>query len=322
MELILPLRLMWERADKTRDGGVMDFEEFLYVGEVILKTYVAGMVAGVADDPDRKRYGLAYRLVRANGLGEWDDALAELSTGTATQHLRPGVLEAHRELTARHGAGSWMYEAVRLLQSVIRAFVPEAEAVPTKFDGRKWFSLFVYLRNKTRGHGAPTEAQKSLVARDLEASLRLVSEKARIFNLEWVFVKRNLSLKYNVLPLSVGSADFEELKGERARSHSYADGIYVGFGPPARVELMESNPDLIEFFYPNGHFRDRNKKMEWLSYVTGARRDLDGTPYLVPVSELPGSHTEGDRSLRLVGRCFANLPPPAKGVHISPGAGV
>jgi NB-ARC domain len=304
---ILPIELMWNRVEKTRESSALDFEELLYLGETIFKTYVVGIVAAVDDDPDRLRYKLAYRLVRGNSLGDWDDVLSELSTGTPAQHLRPAAVEAHRELTARHGEGSWLHEAVTCLHSCLRRFLPDTEALPSKFDGRKWFSQFVYLRNKTRGHGAPTEEQKLAGSLDLERSLRLMAENCKVFHREWVFLKRNLSLKYNVIPLGVSTKAFDELKSDKSRSLSFADGVYIDFGQPVRVELIDSTAELVEFFYPNGHFR--SKKMEWLSYVSGTRKDIDGSAYLAPTSELPKSHTEGDRLMRVVGRCFANLPP-------------
>jgi hypothetical protein len=203
--------------------------------------------------------------------------------------------------------GSWLHEAVTHIHSCLRSFLPDAESLPSKFDGRKWFSQFVYLRNKTRGHGAPTEEQKLAASLDLERSLRLMADACKLFQREWVFLRRNLSLKYNVIPLGVRAGAFDELKNEKSKSLSFADGIYVDFGQPVRVELIEPTADLIEFFYPNGHFR--SKKMEWLSYVSGTRKDVDGSGYLAPTSELPKSHTEGDSSMRVVGRCFANLPP-------------
>lgn len=305
---ILPIELVWDRAEKTREMGVLDFEELLYVGEALFKTYVAGLVAAIDDDPERERYKLAHKLVRANSLGDWDEVLAELSTGTAVQHLRPGAEEAHQELTTRHGTGSWMHEAVTCLHSACGLLVPGVEQLPAKFDGRRWFSQFVYLRNKTRGHGAPTEPQKSATARELERSLRLMSENSKLFRRSWVFLRRNLSLKYNVISLGgTASPIFDDLKADKARRSSLEDGIYIDFERPARVELIEATSGLVDFFYPNGHFRG-NKKMEWLSYVSGTRRDVDGTPYLAPISELPPSHTEGDRVMRLVGRCFSNLP--------------
>src|SRR5258708_36022280 len=71
----------------------------------------------------------------------------------------------------------------------------------------------------------------------------------------------------------------------------------VGYTRAATFNGKSDVPaDLIEFFYPNGHFR--SKKMEWLSYVSGTRKDVDGSGYLAPTSELPKSHTEGDSSMR------------------------
>ena len=84
----------------------------------------------------------------------------------------------------------------------------------------------------------------------------------------------------------------------------------MDFGTSAWVELIDTSVDLVDFFYPNGHFKA--KKMEWLSYISGSRRERDATPYLPPASQLPPSHTGGDDSMRVVGRCFANLPPSPK----------
>jgi hypothetical protein len=295
---------MWNRAEHSRENGVLDFDELLYVGEAIYKTYVAGIVAAVDDEPNRHRYRLTHKIVRANSLGDWDDVLAELSTGTPVQHLRPAAVDVQQELTARFGPGSWMHEAVRCLDSCIRAFIPDAEPLPVKFDGRKWFSQLVFLRNRTRGHGAPTAQQKATAALDLEKSLRLVGDNGRIFRQEWAYLKRNLSGRYNVVPLGTSAAGFGP---DSLRGASLTDGIYVSFTRPVRVELVESTVDVVEFFYPNGRFR--GKKMEWISYISGTRRELDATPYLAPATELPKSHTEGGPSMRVVGRCFANLPP-------------
>src|SRR5438128_798878 len=134
---IRPVELMWSRAEKTRKNGTLDFDELLYVGEAIFKTYVVAMVAAVDDDPERQRYTLAYKVVRGNSLGDWDNVLAELSTGTAAQHLRPTAIDAHQELTGPHRAGSWMHSAVTHMHSCVKTFVLNAEPLPSKFDGRK-----------------------------------------------------------------------------------------------------------------------------------------------------------------------------------------
>jgi hypothetical protein len=66
---LLPLDLVWARAERTRIDGEIPFEELLYVGEAIFKTYVVSLVAGLDDDPERHRYKLAHKLVRGQRLG-------------------------------------------------------------------------------------------------------------------------------------------------------------------------------------------------------------------------------------------------------------
>jgi len=102
---IVPVQLVWNRVERTREAGVLDFDELLVIGEAIYKTYVAGMVAAVDDDPNRHRYKLTHQIVRADSLGGWDDALAELSTGTSVQHIRAGASDVHQDLTGALGLG-------------------------------------------------------------------------------------------------------------------------------------------------------------------------------------------------------------------------
>ena len=123
--------------------------------------------------------------------------------------------------------------------------------------------------------------------------------------LPWAYLRRNLSGKYNVAPLSGTSPAFERLKGDR--TIPLEDGIYVDLGTPCRVELIETTLDLTDFYYPNGHFRKRSS--EWLSYISGARKDVDASIYLAPATPLPSSTTEGLAALDIVGKCFSNLPP-------------
>jgi hypothetical protein len=90
---------------------------------------------------------------------------------------------------------------------------------------------------------------------------------------------------------------FDRLKGDRTTT--LQDGAYIDFGSPCRVQLIETTLDLIEFLYPNGHFRQRTSV--WLSYISGTRKDLDATAYLAPATPLPPSSTDGAKALDIVG---------------------
>lgn len=243
---LVPISLMWKRVEKTRREGILDFEELLYVGEAFLKTYTAGLVAAIADDPDRHRYRQCHKLIRANGLGDWDDVLAEMSTGTSVAHVLPAATDAQQEVASRCGPGSWLHEATTLLYECVRALFPQVDGLPQKFEGRRWFSLFVLLRNKTRGHGAPTEQMKSTLAPQLERSIQLFSDKTLLFQKDWAYVKRNLSGKYNTLPLSRNPKPFEYVKSDKTLA--LVDGVYIDLGQPMHVELVDTTAGIVDFF--------------------------------------------------------------------------
>lgn len=151
---------MWERIEIAReDSDVALFHDLLYMGEMVTKVVTAGLVAALADDRDRHRYRQLHRLVRADSLGEWTGVMDEVLTGPASQFLLTEALQEAKELTQKVGSGSWQYEAVELLTqcySECYRLMDGLETVPLKVDGRRWFKVFVALRNKTRGHGAPS----------------------------------------------------------------------------------------------------------------------------------------------------------------------
>ncbi len=301
---------MLERVEIAReDSDTALFLHLLYFGEMLTKVVAAGLVAAIVDDPDRHRYRQIHRLVRADGIGEWGSVIDDVLTGTASQHLLPGAREEQQELTQRLGSESWQYQAVALLTDCLRVIVPTIEKVPAKVEGRRWFSLFALLRNRTRGHGAPSGGACSQMCQDLEASMRLIIENHSLFRRPWAYLYRNLSGKYRVTTLAGDTTPFKPLKS--TTTFNYADGVYVHFDKPARVELMISGVEARDFFFPNGGFTD--KRFELLSYITDDRADGDSTLYMAPTSDLPPSETQGIGTLDAEGQCWTNLPPAIPG---------
>jgi hypothetical protein len=194
--------------------------------------------------------------------------LANAVSGPALQHLQDGALEAQQEFTTRHGKGSYLHEATVLLQSCLERVTPGAEKLPSKIDGRLWASKFVALRNKERAHGATTDETLRDLAPNLERALKLIAENAAVLKRPWAYLRRNLSGKYNVVPLGAPSPVFERLKGDK--NTSISDGVYIDYDRACHVGLIESTVDSIEFLYPNGGFRVTAS--EWISYISGARK--------------------------------------------------
>jgi len=277
----------------------------MYTGEVMIKIIVAGLVAVIKDDKERHRYRLLHKLVRANSLGEWSHALNEALTGTSSQHLYPMAREEQQELTRKCGDGSWQYEANRFLMECMRTLDKDCEALPRKMDCRNWFSQFVTLRNRTKGHGAFTGGDCSKMCRPLEKSIRLIAENHILFKRPWVYLHQNLSGKYRVTRLSHDSRPFDYLKS--STEGKLKDGVYLHLYEPCFVDLISSDPDAGDFFFPNGNFG--KNRFEMISYITDDISCGEPSLYLHPPTELPESETQGFLMLDVRGEAFTNLPP-------------
>ena len=59
----------------------------LYFGEMVIKTVGVGLVAAIQDDRERNRYRQMYRLVRADGIGDWTSTIEDILTGPTLQNL-------------------------------------------------------------------------------------------------------------------------------------------------------------------------------------------------------------------------------------------
>jgi hypothetical protein len=81
------------------DSDAALFDALMYEGEMVLKLVVGGMVSALSDDSERHRYRQLHRLVRADGLGEWADALDDVLVGPAAQYLDYGARETQKQLT-------------------------------------------------------------------------------------------------------------------------------------------------------------------------------------------------------------------------------
>jgi tetratricopeptide (TPR) repeat protein len=297
---------MQQRYEAERvDSDVAAFHCLLYFGEMLTKSLVVSLVAGLDDDRERHQYSILYDLVRADGIGRWEQALQAVLSGSSSQHLREPFRPFQRELTERMPAGCWQHEAVERLYRAARIFSIDVDDLPGTVGARQWFSAFAQLRNKTRGHGAPRGQECSAALHDLEQSIQILRDNLSIFKIPWVYLHRNLSGKYRVTPLGGDPAPFAYLKSRT--DLQFQDGVYVFCGEPLLVELAFSDTEVTDFFLPNGQFH--NDTFEIISYTTNARRRADGKQYLQPPGSLPSSETAGTASLDVVGQVFSNLPP-------------
>ena len=267
---LLLLKRMCDRVDLARsDSDTTFFYDLLLLGEMTTKLVAAAIISAIDDDPNRHRYRQLYQLVRADGLGDWAAAIDEALSGPASQELIAGARDHQKQLSQRFPSGSWQHDACTKLAQCLDELGVLNEKLPGKVSARRWFSDFVLLRNKTRGHGAQLTAKWNKICPLLDESIRCVLNNCSLFKAEWAYLHRNLSGKYRVTALTNSCGAFGGLKS--TRTTSLTDGVYIDLGVPRRVELVASDIDAQDFFFPNGGFT--GTKFELVSYLTGNRCD-------------------------------------------------
>ena len=290
------------------EGDVSYFQALALKMEFIVKLVTAAIVACVEDDADRNRYSLEHKLVRANSLGEWTEALRAALVGPSAQFFGNPARGIVRELTERVGKGDWRYDVVTNLATAAEV-LDLAAPVGSKAALRQAFDICVQIRNRTRGHGATTTERCHRLCLPISDALRSIEGNLAVFRLSWAYVRRNLSGKYLVIPLVGSSEPFEHL---RMNSDTLrADGVYLHLEGHRFVPLVIYLEQTSDIAVPNGDFRDHG--FELLSYITDELTRGEGGPWETPPTSLPPSETEGRSELEVLGNLLTNLPPKSIG---------
>ena len=287
-----------------QEGHIAYFHALTLQLKYITKLVTAAVLACVADDVERQRYSIEHRLVRADAIGDWVEALDAALTGPAAQHFIPEATGMVRQLTERVGDADWRYSAVSGLHDVAKRFGLEAQ-VGNRAALRQVFQIGAAIRNRTRGHGATTSHECGDVCPALADAIAKTTAGLELFRLSWVYLHRNLSGKFRVSPLLAGGIEFDYLKN--TRDVILPNGVFTYLGRPIHVPLVSSDPDLRDVLVPNGNFR--TDTFETLSYVTDDVTRQDASAWLRPPGRLPPSETEGRTALEQMGNTFANVPP-------------
>lgn len=299
---------MWSRVEReAEESDAAFFGSLLGLFELSLKLTASALVAAVETEREGHRYRLEHGLVRADGLGDWEAALTEVVSGPANAFLMQSAWSDAESIAGTWAAGdeTWQRRASQLLHEAGCTIDPDLEPLPRRGNLLNWFRTGVWLRNRTRGHGALTTAQMSRLASPLRDSLHAVTENLPLFRRPWVVVRRTQSRKYHVVGLGGDTRVFSYLKS--SRDVDLQDGVHVFFGGPVRVGLITGDVDARDFFLPNGNFRAAT--YEGISYVSGVTTRVAADNYLAPPGPMPASATEGLRELEVQGNAFGNVPP-------------
>lgn len=306
--MIIPVTRVQQRAESDKDDSDAAYgAALMYYAEVVLKIMTLGVVSAVEEGAERHRYSQTYKLARADGIGGWVHVLREVSAGPTSVHVINHAKEdtSALKVSVQSGGNDWQAQAVNAASEVLGAIDPPANPVPRKVNLLIWADYIVQIRNKTRAHGAPLTGTWSDICGPLRTSIDLVAQNYPGFLRPWAYLHRNLSQKYRVVLLGQETSAFDAYK-TRKDPH-VPDGVYVSYdGVLRKLDLIETDVDLTNFYFANGHFGSNT--FECLSYEDGSRRDYPVDRYLLPPGELPPSETEAETELEARGNFHTNAP--------------
>lgn len=302
--MLVPLSRLDERLrlDKA-DSDSAYFQSLLYSNEFLIKWVVAEFVAAIGDDKERNRYRIEHVLLHADGIGEWATSLQKLFTGPAFVSLDDQAKAWVKLFTEKVKNGDWRYSVCANFNKATR-LLGSCDELAVKVSLVSWVASFSYIRNKTRGHGAISANTVRSLINLLEEAYFQLKENLPLLNVPCAYLRQNLSGKYRVSVVGGDGTRFDYLRG--AVGEQYPDGIYFALTTFRLARLIESDPDLLDFYIANGSFND--KTYDVLSYQTGSVKRLDSSEYLKPVDALPGSETKGTGTFDVVGNVFTNMP--------------
>ena len=306
---------LFDRIDDrvSRDLEDSDYGYFFALTfklEYLTKIVTSSVIACIGEDAGRLRYRLECKLVRVDSIGAWKEVLKE---ALVSNLFIPEAYGIQNDLIQKVRPGNWQHDAVDDLNRAAREVGVETEQIRNRnVPLQQFFKIGVELRNRSRGHGAPTAGQCGKSCPYLKRSLDAVTQNLEIFRLPWVYLHRKLSGKYRVSPLLNDSSSFDYLK--KAHDEQRQDGVYFSLNSqgevarPVRVPLIFSDPDLTDIALPNGNYKSNRKTFETLSYVTNEVVQRDGAGWLDPpygvfngfrFEDGAFNHPEGKRILRL-----------------------
>ena len=87
-----PINNMRSRLEASKEeSDISYFYDLIGYAEMVVKFTALFLVSNIEEDVDRTRYRYEYRLVRADGIGDFSHVITEIITSGAADHLVPDV---------------------------------------------------------------------------------------------------------------------------------------------------------------------------------------------------------------------------------------
>jgi len=286
-----------------------------YLFEASLKTIAVSLWSGLRTGAPETAYAVAHRLVRADGIGEWEDAIQQMSSQPLAGYLQPVFQPTLNWLAQKRKQpmDDWFLVAIAAADQVISLLGQEQEGdLSRPRTIRHLLKSLVLIRNKTKAHGAVgPEFFQAANPHYLRAVSAIVT-RCPLFQERWMHLSIRVG-KDTVRGVDLRGSEPSYIRDSECEAFSPTEsGIYVTLGKGIHLfplrELLRTTVECRSFLLPNGGFTATHSA-EFIDYATGNTERFDLGHYVLPPAPLPPSETRGLSELDVQSNVFGNLPP-------------
>lgn len=291
--------------------------ETSYLAEICLKMLGVVVHAGLRNSAREIAYRFGYRMIRADGLGEWEACIREAASQQQVVAYMPPEFRSLVVWLGKKRSGPSEEEIVfqnahKQATEILSLLGVETPTYAKSLTVLHLLVLLAQIRNKTKAHGAVTADFYAAANQKYLELVTVLLGSCPVTSWKWLSIRRrdSASLAGQLLSgLAPRHLRNDELSGINA---SDGDGIYIQPTDSQRVffagELLRANRQCDEFFFPNGGATSSGNA-EFIDYGRGVFNQLAIPTFQRLPLPLPPSETEGLGRIDVQSNVFGNLPP-------------
>ncbi len=303
-----PISRMNNRLEAAKQANATEhFHDLLHAAELLVKYCVGLLVAACDENTQGELYRVEWQLVRADSLGKWIDAGRDLLTGPQSSLIAAAIRPELDDMATSTSEPVWHRRATESLHTALSQLYPAVDWLPKKTSFIHWLLLVGELRNKTRGHGAPSSDVRNAAMPHLERAIQIVAEECPVFSWPIVFAEQQMSGTWKLAAISSNAVQSPRLDRLGA---GFESGSYLAREGARPIRLLFTTIRLDDFWFPNGNYREKKDgpSFEIISYSSGDIDFWSGDKYRDVPGPLPASTTAAFGELRPHGNMLSNAP--------------
>lgn len=323
-----PLALVGERLRLVPEQSAQErYDAALFLVECAIKFVTCTALSVLRSHGPETAQGFAYELVRAESIGTWVGVLGRSAQKLHRLSVQPARQFAnvltHKEAPERDSADGQLGALVSNLRKVVEA-LDEPDYIGS--DRRRHSLLdimgdIVFVRNRTRGHGAKTWRFYEVAAEPMATAARLIVQRLPT-SFQWAVVTASKTPGDGWLDVLILNGlqpeDRDRLEAQITAERGTAVVLSGNFVVPLEP-LADVVPDTLETFFANGAWREDAAACQFIDYRSGKTQHLHRPLYAGRLAQLPPSETAPEPELTFEAACAHNLPAVPEGYVRRPG---